>query len=451
MKCLIIAAGQGTRLGGEVPKPLAPLLGVPLLERAILTAEEAGATSFVIVVGYAGDAVCAFLDGLKRRRVLDLTVLALAPPGKENGWSVLSARAHLDEPFLLLLMADHVMAPVLLRDLVGHGLDGSDLVLAVDRNKRPLEDTDVTRVLVHGGLIQAIGKGLDHFNCYDTGAFLCSPALFGALDQALAQGDTSLCGGVRVLAERGRAKALYVERGFWVDVDTPMELRKAESLLLGSLTKPTDGPVSRYVNRRISCPITALLARTSVTPNQVSVVSFLLALVAFGLFLHPSYRALAAAGLLAQLSSILDGTDGELARLKWMGTKFGGWLDSILDRYADGFLLAGLTYHAHLGRPGWSTLLIGFLALAGSFVNTYSAGLFDQTLRGDSACPGTSRFRIGRDVRLFLVFLGAVTGLPLIALVLIAILMNVEVVRRLVLMRTYLSGLEPAGTGGSPP
>ena len=74
-----------------------------------------------------------------------------------------------------------------------------------------------------------------------------------------------------------------------------------------------DGYVSRYMNRRISDPIAKLLARTRITPNQVSWAAFCLAALSFLSFI---YNWNIAGGLLAQLSSVIDGVDGSLARLK---------------------------------------------------------------------------------------------------------------------------------------
>jgi len=51
--------------------------------------------------------------------------------------------------------------------------------------------------------------------------------------------------------------------------------------------------------------------------------------------------------MLAQISSIIDGCDGEIARLKFQTSEFGGWYDAILDRYADAFLLFSLTYYVY--------------------------------------------------------------------------------------------------------
>ena len=70
-----------------------------------------------------------------------------------------------------------------------------------------------------------------------------------------------------------------------------------------------DGYISKYVNRRISEPIARLLAKTKITPNQVSWAAFGVALLSFISFIFGQNIV---AGLLAQLSSIVDGIDGSL-------------------------------------------------------------------------------------------------------------------------------------------
>ncbi len=65
MKCLIIAAGKGSRLQQRGDsKPLVPILGVPLIERVIRAAMEAGADEFYVVIGYQGEQVRLFLERL---------------------------------------------------------------------------------------------------------------------------------------------------------------------------------------------------------------------------------------------------------------------------------------------------------------------------------------------------------------------------------------------------
>ena len=74
MKCLIIAAGKGSRLRltGD-SKPLIPILGVPLIERVIRSAREAGADDFYVVTGYHGERVRTFLNRLTDRTGIRIT------------------------------------------------------------------------------------------------------------------------------------------------------------------------------------------------------------------------------------------------------------------------------------------------------------------------------------------------------------------------------------------
>lgn len=432
MKCLIIAAGKGSRLKqkGE-SKPLLPVLGIPLIERVIRTALETGVEEFYVVTGYRGDLVGDFLNELAERLAIPITSLVNDDWEKGNGLSVLKAREVLQEPFLLL-MADHLFEPSLARALTELRLPAGEIALGVDRDIRNslIDMEDVTRVNSKDGNIVEIGKGLADFNGFDTGVFLCSPAIFQALEQSIEKnGDTTLSGAVRILAAEGRAKAIPVS-GFWLDVDQPADLKRAEQALLDRLRdKPNDGPISRYVNRPVSMLFSRYLVKLDVTPNQISLFSFLVSLVAAGLFALGGYLALILGGVLAQLASIIDGSDGEVARLKYQSSDFGGWFDAVLDRYADAFLLFGLTWYLLAKEISGLVLFIGFMAIIGSFMLSYTADKYDNLMRKRIK----SRLRMGRDVRMFLIFLGAVTNLVLPTLVLIAVVMNVETLRRVVI------------------
>jgi choline kinase len=127
VKCLIIAAGQGTRLKakGEV-KPLVPLLGVPLIERVIRSAIEGGASEFVVITGYEGEQVSKFLQQLAKRLNVAITLIQNDDWQKENGFSVLKARDVLKEPFLLL-MADHLFDPAIIRSLQEQTLNDGEV------------------------------------------------------------------------------------------------------------------------------------------------------------------------------------------------------------------------------------------------------------------------------------------------------------------------------------
>jgi len=137
-------------------------------------------------------------------------------------------------------------------------------------------------------------------------------------------------------------------------------------------------------------------------------------------------------GILAQFSSIIDGCDGEIARLKWKQTEFGGWFDAVLDRYADGFLLFGLTYYVYNSEPNVIYLFVGFAAIIGSFVNSYTADKYDSLMKKKLSSKA-HYFRMGRDVRIFIIFCGCILNQPFMLLIIIALLMNLENIRRIVL------------------
>jgi CDP-L-myo-inositol myo-inositolphosphotransferase len=445
MKCLILAAGKGSRLQQRGDsKPLIPVLGIPLIERVIRAALEAGVDEFYVVIGYQGERVCNFLRRLADRLAIPITPLVNDDWDKENGVSVLAARDVLHEPFLLL-MADHLFDPNLVRALTTLTLGDGEIALVVDGNTRnPLIDMgDVTRVKVKDGAmknkeISRIGKGLADFTGFDTGIFLCSPAIFRALEQSQAKdGDTTLSGAVQVLAAEGHAMAIPTD-GFWIDVDDPATFKKAEQALLKRLCdKPNDGPVARYLNRPISVRISRHLVKRHVTPNQISLFSFLCSLLAAGLFALGGYPALLLGGVLAQFASIIDGCDGEVARLKYQSSDIGGWFDAVLDRYADAFLLFGLTWHLLVPEVNGWVLFAGFMAIIGSFMLSYTADKYDNLLRDRIRAGAKPGLRMGRDVRVFLIFLGAAANLVLPVLVVIAVVMNLETLRR---VRIALNG-----------
>ena len=199
-----------------------------------------------------------------------------------------------------------------------------------------------------------------------------------------------------------------------------------------------DGWVSRHVNRHVSRPIARLLTRTPVTPNQVSVVALLIAVGSmFAYIAGVGY----AGGILAQISSIVDGVDGDLARLTRKTSAFGGFFDSVLDRYADAVILMGLTFWAadSATNVAW---LVGFAALAGTFAVTYSRARIDSEFR--ALFDGGVTSLASRDVRIMTVMIGSLLGQPLATVSVIAVLTNLVVILRLIRGRSALRSTAPS-------
>ena|GEM_PF-9735 len=241
-KCLIIAAGKGMRLRSKGDsKPLTPIFGIPLIERVIMTAMEAGANEFFVVTGYQADPLKAFLKDLSHRLGVRITPVDNEDWEKENGLSVLKGQPYFQESFLLL-MADHLFDPDIARELMSYPLAEGEIVLGVDQNTRnPMTDLqDVTRVKTAEGGIVEIGKGLESFDAFDTGIFYCRPALFQALSQCSEEnGDATLSGAIQILARENRAKVMEIGDRFWIDVDDPNAFKRAENALLSEIQEAT--------------------------------------------------------------------------------------------------------------------------------------------------------------------------------------------------------------------
>ena len=181
---------------------------------------------------------------------------------------------------------------------------------------------DVTRVRIDDGHITGIGKNLGDWDAGDTGIMLCTSGLYEGLERAAARNQHGLSDGLRELAGEGRAGTVDVTRMSWLDVDTPDALREAERRLMRDQGRKTrDGPVSRHLNRPVSRWLSRYLVRTTVTPNQISLISWMLSCVAAGLMAVGGYPALAAGGALAQLASIVDGCDGAGLARSWGQTQ----------------------------------------------------------------------------------------------------------------------------------
>lgn len=141
--------------------------------------------------------------------------------------------------------------------------------------------------------------------------------------------------------------------------------------------------INKVLNRPAASLIVRALFRTKVTPNQVTVVSFLLGLAGAGCFAFATRGAFIAGGLLAELSSIVDCADGMLARARGTSNEFGGYLDLLLDRINEFFLITG----AVLGQYRFSgreiDLILGLFVLGLYFLLTTQFYLAKNLIRDE--------------------------------------------------------------------
>jgi len=433
---VMLAAGKGSRvasLGNGRPKPTIPLLGLSLAERIILSYQAAGIQRFVVVLGYRSDEVGEHVLEVAARRGCEVQCVVAPDWELGNGASALAACRVVDEEPFLLTMADHLIDPLLLAPVLAVPPREDEICLAVDSNKENLLDLeDVMKVQVEHGRVTRIGKDLRDWDVADTGVFYCTRVLFEGIRQASAKGQYGLSDAVRELAAEHRVRVIDVTGKRWIDMDNDLAFRHAKRWLLSSVVKNTDdGYVSAYLNRPLSLRLSSLLAKARISPNLITLVSFLLALGGAVFLSLQGYMAGLMGGLLVQFSSVVDGCDGEVARLRQIASPRGGWLDTILDRYAELAVVLAITFSYASSHPGPLVWMGGLFSISGYYMASYVTKEF--ALRHGKAYPPNFLNRIKRrDLRLLGISVGAVIGIAFEAMVGLGVLSHLCVVAILV-------------------
>ncbi|MBE7451009.1 MAG: CDP-alcohol phosphatidyltransferase family protein [Kofleriaceae bacterium] len=196
---------------------------------------------------------------------------------------------------------------------------------------------------------------------------------------------------------------------------TRAERKAAARLLYRIIHKTQDNAITRYLYRPVSFPLTRLLVHTPVTPNQVSYA--VAVLVAIGCWLTargPMSSAIAGTAL-CLFASYVDCCDGEIARLKLLSSRFGAWLDTVIDELSQIAYMVALGWHCrayfgvdYLGDLGFDPWLwaiaigavtyvvtiyivyFNIIVVVGSANSQDYVGRFEVV---DGAEPGTVRLR----------------------------------------------------------
>ncbi len=216
------------------------------------------------------------------------------------------------------------------------------LVIRADQ----LVHTPLVAPLVDAIADDGIAISVDPDGAY-AGAFIATGATAEAALVALARGDTDTA----FVATTAPTEVPHGEIARHA-IGTLDERRAAHALLYRILVKPQDNAITRYLYRPVSLPLTRLLAKTPVTPNQISYFVGLLCLVGCWLTAHASFGYVIAGTTTLLVAAYVDCCDGEIARLKLLSSRYGAWVDTVIDELSSvGYMVAlGLHCSAHFGR-----------------------------------------------------------------------------------------------------
>lgn len=428
---VILAAGRGERIiGGEEysSKPLIKLYNLSLIERSIKKlSDKLNVNKIYVITGFKHDKLKIHLDKLKKKLTVDLEIIFAKEWEKGNGASFLSVLNSIKQKQFYLLMVDHIFNDEFYSTISKSKINNTKCYLAISKSLSSKHDyNDATRVKISEKKITNIGKSISEVDGFDTGFFVLRSEIFNDVKNLSEKKSLSISDVMQELIQEQKLYFIEVAAESWLDIDTKKDFSNAKDFLLNfSSSKTNDGLISTYLNRRISNWITSKIVNYPITPNQISVVAFLISVIASLIIVKQGYFFLVLGALLAQLSSILDGCDGEVARLKLLSSKYGGWFDQVLDRYGDLFIITGLTFHTYLLHETLAVFIIGFIAVGGKIILSYTAYVYDSVIFKHN------NFRIGRDITIFIILVGAIMNIPYITLVILAVVTNVEVCRRL--------------------
>lgn len=173
---------------------------------------------------------------------------------------------------------------------------------------------------------------------------------------------------------------------------------------------------------RIIQAIVSALALSRVHPNVLTFIGLLINIWAAFLF---SYGKFVAAGLVVIGAGLFDMVDGRVARETNRVTRFGGFFDSVLDRYSDLALLVGLLiYYASINR--FFYVVLTAIVMTGTVLTSYARA------RAENTIPKCKVGFLERPERVVLIIIGALANRMAPVLWVIAVLSNITVISRII-------------------
>ncbi len=307
--------------GGEV-SPLTRLGGLSLLKRAVLTAQKAGAKICHIVLTQDREDLRHELQN--DARVTSRIVWVRLNPG--------TVPAIEPKSLCLVFACDTIFRHPLVQELSRRTVPGETVSITDAAGVPLLALTASTRV----------------------------PEICAELSQGRSLPETTVLANSDKIP-LGSARSAFVHR-FTANAN----LASIEHALLLSLENPRDGHIDTYFNRKLSRPLSRWLLRTPLTPNQITVLSCAVGILGALCFFPGGYWGPVVGALLLQCSAVLDCCDGEVARVKFMESPLGDWLDIVGDTVVSIAIFLGIGVAVwRNGATGYALALAGALALGG--------------------------------------------------------------------------------------
>jgi phosphatidylglycerophosphate synthase len=321
--------------------PLPQVGAVPILLRSILGAAKAGAARIVVVIDRV-KGLPIRRELLRTGRVPNHVEWCGVTSGEDSLPSLIAQLARETNEHLVLIAGDRVYHPSLHKRVAEWNGTGDALMLMTDGETV--------------GICSLSREASSDFGRRTPTAARSTEDILSALSMAHYMDSEE------------------VTEKKWQRVGNEQQRRLAERKLDSWLVKPTDGIYAR-MNRRISIPISRRIIPFPITPNMVSLFTLGVSFAAGAFLALGGYWNMLTGAILSWFSSVLDGCDGEVARLKLQESAFGCWLETICDNLYYVFILGGMTIGLVRSSGNRSYLVWGGLLLFGATMSFLMTGL----------------------------------------------------------------------------
>ncbi|MDA8171813.1 MAG: CDP-alcohol phosphatidyltransferase family protein [Nitrospiraceae bacterium] len=185
--------------------------------------------------------------------------------------------------------------------------------------------------------------------------------------------------------------------------------------------------ISSRLVRRLEIPLAPVIRRIKINPNAITLAGFLVTSAGAGL-LASNFQA---GGVVVLLGSLCDVLDGMVARVNVKTSALGAYLDSVLDRYSDGFIFLGIAYHLRADMAG---VFLSLGTLLGAYLVSYARA------RAEGLGVECKVGIMERPERIIIITAGAISGQVIPALWVLFVLSHVTVLQRMAHTKKELDG-----------
>ena len=364
------AIGALTRVGG-----------MTLFQRTVLTLQHAGISQILTLVGQEEQPLRSLIDGDPRlHAVIRWLPVREFPPFAPETWETLANEV---KGSCLILGCHMVFSPSLIESLREEGKEGRAVVTVGRPGESGWSGNPgvVMRADPHtGGHVPRVvfwDQQSDRPVEFDEGQGLARvadlvilPARLLGISGSWRTPETSpIRLALEQAAAEGVVQTLSASSHGYQDARGAGGLHKAEHTLFRSLQSvedTLDGVVDRFMNRKVSRPLSRLFMKLRFSPNLITLLSMVIGLTSAACFAMGSYRAGITGALLFQLAVILDCCDGEVARLTFAESRFGRALDLVSDNIVHVAVFVGIAWGTYQDNPASSgslPLLLGGIAV----------------------------------------------------------------------------------------